>query len=264
MEFPPKFDGTSSKTREFLEKIALFFTCNSDTYVTDVACVSCVRSLLEGQAHAWSTAFIKEQPSPSLATFVSALENMFGNPRQQEDDRYSLSILRQTSDLNSYITRFKTLAMNSGYNEQTLIFMFKAGLQDNLHLALATSFPMPSSLSDTIERCSIMDGNIRTINKRRQIPFNQRHTTPPSAQPPVPPRYTPPPPLPQIDHMDLDTLSQPRGPLSQEEKDRRNRLNLCRYCGGEGHIAISCPKKKTRVQLNALSQMSGNVPDSTL
>lgn len=29
-----------------------------------------------------------------------------------------------------------------------------------------------------------------------------------------------------------------RGPLSQEEKDRRNNLGLCRYCGEAGHIAI--------------------------
>ena len=29
-----------------------------------------------------------------------------------------------------------------------------------------------------------------------------------------------------------------RGPISQEEKDRRNNLGMCRYCGKPGYIAI--------------------------
>src|SRR5712672_2239532 len=36
------------------------------------------------------------------------------------------------------------------------------------------------------------------------------------------------------------------GPLSQEEKDRRRRNNLCSYCGGQNHFADWCPKKPFR------------------
>lgn len=31
-----------------------------------------------------------------------------------------------------------------------------------------------------------------------------------------------------------------RGPITQEEKDRRRRLGLCFYCGERGHLASSC------------------------
>ena len=34
-----------------------------------------------------------------------------------------------------------------------------------------------------------------------------------------------------------------RPPLSQEEKDKRRRLNLCLYCGRSGHFAKECPVK---------------------
>ena len=36
--------------------------------------------------------------------------------------------------------------------------------------------------------------------------------------------------------MDLSSGGR-RGPLSEEEKERRNKLGLCRYCGQPGHIA---------------------------
>ena len=34
-----------------------------------------------------------------------------------------------------------------------------------------------------------------------------------------------------------------RGPLSDEEKQRRRANRLCLYCGGLGHIAINCPDR---------------------
>ena len=36
--------------------------------------------------------------------------------------------------------------------------------------------------------------------------------------------------------MDVSSVGK-RGPLSDEEKERRNKLGLCRYCGQPGHIA---------------------------
>lgn len=44
--------------------------------------------------------------------------------------------------------------------------------------------------------------------------------------------------------MDLSAVSsQHRGPLSDEEKDRRRQLNLCYYCGKKGHRVINCMAK---------------------
>lgn len=49
------------------------------------------------------------------------------------------------------------------------------------------------------------------------------------------------------DAMDLSAVkSQPRGSLSNEEKDRRRRLGLCYYCGNGKHRAINCGLKIAR------------------
>lgn len=47
--------------------------------------------------------------------------------------------------------------------------------------------------------------------------------------------------------MDLSPVeSLPRGPLSDEEKDRCRKLGLCYYCGKGKHKAIHCGLKTAR------------------
>ncbi len=43
----------------------------------------------------------------------------------------------------------------------------------------------------------------------------------------------------------MDLLARgPHAKLSEEEKNRRRREGKCLYCGGNGHLAITCPLKK--------------------
>jgi hypothetical protein len=51
--------------------------------------------------------------------------------------------------------------------------------------------------------------------------------------------------------MEIDTTRH-REPLSNVEKQRRWANRLCLYCGGPGHIAITCPHKPKR-QVNHVS-----------
>ena len=51
--------------------------------------------------------------------------------------------------------------------------------------------------------------------------------------------------------MEID-VTQRRGSLSEEEKQRRRANHLCLYCGGLGHIAIHCLHKLRR-QVNHIS-----------
>ena len=50
--------------------------------------------------------------------------------------------------------------------------------------------------------------------------------------------------------MEID-MTQQRGPLSDEEKQRRRANHLCLYCGGPGHIAIHCSRRPRR-QVNQI------------
>ena len=40
--------------------------------------------------------------------------------------------------------------------------------------------------------------------------------------------------------------SQKRGPISENEKQRRRNNNLCIYCCNPGHWATACPHKKNK------------------
>ena len=42
--------------------------------------------------------------------------------------------------------------------------------------------------------------------------------------------------------MEID-VTRCRGPLSEAEKQRCRANRLCLYCGGPGHIAITCPQR---------------------
>ena len=59
---------------------------------------------------------------------------------------------------------------------------------------------------------------------------------------------------PQGDPMDLGAARTgvgPKGPLSQEEKDRRRRLGLCLYCGEPGHMSMACEKRAAAARYRA-------------
>jgi hypothetical protein len=43
------------------------------------------------------------------------------------------------------------------------------------------------------------------------------------------------------------SMSASHGPISQEEKDRRETLGLCRFCGGN-HFKRDCPSLKARLE----------------
>jgi hypothetical protein len=45
--------------------------------------------------------------------------------------------------------------------------------------------------------------------------------------------------------MEID-MTRHRGPLTEEEKQRRRANRLCLYCGDPGHIAIHCPHRPRR------------------
>ena len=62
--------------------------------------------------------------------------------------------------------------------------------------------------------------------------------------------------------MEIDTTRR-RGPLSEEEKQRRRANRLCLYCGEPGHIAVNCPHRPKR-QVNQITASTNSTkPESS-
>src|SRR4030095_6170085 len=57
----------------------------------------------------------------------------------------------------------------------------------------------------------------------------------------TPPRSNPAPPASSKSGTSKPSESKPRGPLSDEEKERRKKLNLCVYCASPKHSVADCP-----------------------
>ena len=62
--------------------------------------------------------------------------------------------------------------------------------------------------------------------------------------------------------MEIDTTRR-RGPLSEEEKQRRRANQLCLYCGGPGHIAVNCPHRPRR-QVNQIVASSNCIKSESI
>jgi hypothetical protein len=55
-----------------------------------------------------------------------------------------------------------------------------------------------------------------------------------------------------------EAKTEPRGPLTQAEKDRRRNEGLCMYCGEKGHFHTKCPKLANRPHTAAAATTSAN------
>jgi hypothetical protein len=73
-------------------------------------------------------------------------------------------------------------------------------------------------------------------------------------------------PAPSTSSYPLANRNQVRGPLSDEEKNRRRSLGLCLFCGEPGHIVMECPAAKSREQRakssNAVRLLSNEAKDA--
>ena len=120
---------------------------------------------------------------------------------------------------------------------------FRYGLHNNVKDLLLTFPGEPKSLTEAISRAVRCDNPLFERRSERQFQMQRARLEPTYASVVAKP-------FPRESYnasrvntatpMEIDTTRR-RGPLSEEEKQRRpaNRLRL--YCGGPRHIAVNCP-----------------------
>ena len=117
----------------------------------------------------------------------------------------------------------------------------------------------------TLEECiqKAIEYDHRVLARRRNIqppagPFRQPNFARPGARPPLPVQPSFPPGTRGRDDggtrpMELDGLSAPRPKLTDQEKEYRRMNGLCLYCGGQGHIALNCPRSPKSARVNGVT-----------
>ena len=141
---------------------------------------------------------------------------------------------------------------------------FRSGLRSDVKDLLLTFPEDPKSLTEAISRAVRCDNRLFERRCERQQQITRSRFTPTYASVaaqssarqayshvPTPRQTRSPTPMDSPTPMEIDVTWR-RGPLSEEEKQRRRANRLCLYCGGPGHIAIHCPHRPRR-QVNHIS-----------
>jgi Retrotransposon gag protein len=269
---PEKFNGRRDKLHEFLAKCQQQFLNEPECYSTDAKKTLWAGTYLEGTAYNWFRPIFSEyhanplSPPPefaSYAKFEESLKAAFGDPDEIAFHERQLKDLKQQGSAVTYASQFRVHQGFVKWNDDALAACFRAGLKSSVKDALIYEHPPPRTLEALIEAATRIDSRIYERELERKLETNERRgggtrmNLRTNSTPTVNPVYRPSPTAPTAVRntpiansdgstpMELDSSYTPttRGykpPLSDEEKQRRWKLGLCRYCGSADHVANAC------------------------
>ncbi len=241
LAFPDKFDGSPSKCKGFLLQCSMFVSQQPRLYSTEESRIAFVCSLLTGRALEWATAVWSDGCStfPTFTAFIQRFKEVFNHPAGGREPGEQLISLRQRGgSAADYALSFRTLAAQTGWPDDPLKLHFRRGLSAELQSELACR-DEGKTLDQFIDLAIRIDNLLRS---RRQLRFSS-----------APVGATAPPP-------DSEPMQIGFTHLSEEERERRMRGNLCLYCGLSGHMRATCPTRPSR---NAPA-ISSNLNSSTI
>ncbi|KAM4597217.1 uncharacterized protein V3H82_022928 [Fundulus diaphanus] len=124
--------------------------------------------------------------------------------------------------------------LESTWNEDALMDTFIGGLNERIKDVLSTR-EFPLTLRQLEEMATQIDLRLTDRRRERGAPMSASpQPRPDTSSASAPARI-----------LDPEPMQLGRARLTPQERSRRHQLNLCLYCGGEGHRVSSCPLKVT-------------------
>lgn len=257
---PPEFHGNNrALAYDFLVQVENHFA--SLQFTSDEQRVRWVHSFLRGEASKWFQPYLANNDSTLLRdwpAFRAAFLETFGDPQRAETVATQLFRLRQTSSVNLYAAEFFRLAADLKWDEQALMARFLDGLKPQLRAALAVNGAVFNttremrSLAAKIDHALFVNGpafstkptsSTLGVPGTRRLPTSYAPGAPVVTSAPVP--------------MDVDAQQQARGPLTPQERLRRQQEGLCFYCAGK-HVIAQCPVARPRTaRIHAIEDGQG-------
>lgn len=248
---PERYDGDLGSCRAFLLQCGLVFDQQPTSFATDGSKIAFVIGLLRGKALEWASAVWETQSNvaSTYPMFTSEMRKLFDHPVRGRDASKRLHALRQgTRGVADYAIEFRTLAVESGWNDEALESVFYNGLSSQIKDELV-SYPEPETLEDLVQLAIRVDNRCRERQRERrrsESPLPRRVATSYSVGG-GPPRYNARSPAgtnneerPEHEPMQLG-----RYHLDEEERRRRFDNNSCLFCGLQGHYRSSCPRRSS-------------------
>lgn len=247
------FAGDRRYLKGFLAKMNLIFMIHPDRFNNDETKVIYVISRLYGNAMNWAASLMENQ-DPCLLNyeaFVERMKSVYGSYDSTFIANQKLRTIRQKrlGDIRSYILEFNSYADESSWNEEAKMDAFLVGLNDQIATRILEMFPGPRSLTAMQTIASRIDGR---LSAHRQFTNNQNRSN---------------------NNLNNNNSNKKRwnfykkgsnskhyGPLSDEEKERRKRENLCLYCGSSNHTLGNCPLKNKKKSPSSTSHITNPEP----
>jgi hypothetical protein len=258
---PERYSGKRSEFRNFLVSVENMFELQFSRFPNDHIKTRYVGSLLSGSALSWYRA-LHERKSELLenyAQFMQTFRDAFGDPNVTLNAQRGLRACYQANrSVTTYAAEFQRIANDAGYNDEALASQFRANLNPEIKDHLAYLLEPPKDLNSLIAIAIKIDNRLYERRQERQQEHQHsmgRHSR--SSRQQSPRMKSPTSANPTLRHfpetsstvepvpMEIDAIH--HGRLTQAEKDRRRQHNLCLYCGNSGHIANSCPAKRSRI-----------------
>jgi len=258
---PPIYSGKTGTLEPFIAAVDRKFAIESSRFATPAVRVASVLSWTEGRIRAYLTVLDQRsaqdcQIDPSASeldwpAIKSRLQEMFQERHKADLAHERLSSLVQRGSAANYAAEFYQYQIDSDHSEAALLRMFKNGLKQSVRTHLATT--THTRLDDYIAAAISADHELfhaqRNLKPSSEVPKKPPPKKQEQRSTATPPKTTSPSSNPTsnttVVPMDLDQTKVKRGPLTEEEKQRRRSKGLCLYCASPDHIVSACPVRPT-------------------
>ena len=236
-DLPEKFDGNPDMLVPFMSQCQLFMEKSTRDFSVDRVRVCFVTSMMTGRAARWASAKLERSHylMHNYPAFMTEMKHVFEDPQRREAAKRKIRRLRQgMGSVVDYSNAFQMIAQDLDWNEPALIDQYHEGLSDHIQAELA-GLEVAKSLSALIGQCIHIERRLARAAATRK--------------PRYPPRALVAPHVNNHHNHQVDPTEPVGGArmrLTQEEKERRRKLNLCLYCGNGGHYADNCPAKASK------------------
>ena len=271
---PDVYSGDRHKLHMFLAKCRHNFLSRPELFPNESQKVLFASGYLDGAAFNWFQPLLDQYSEAAegnseiplefqtFGGFAKSLEKTFGDPDIVRSKERELGNLHQTTSVASYLADFSRIRGFVKWNDEALASQFYKGLKSGVKDGLVYENPAPTTLAQLSSAALRIDSRQfeRLLERKFDSSQPARGARHPSTGPFPPPQQfntsvapspalrQPPPPALASDGstpMELDISqsypSRVRGPLSNEEKQRRRDLNLCLYCASPNHRVSTCP-----------------------